>query len=329
MQDTTTNPSSEQIPSDHLQQLHRLFKKHPNGLSIMALGAELGLSPNQLQPLLTQLIEQYSAPLKYQAQNRTYAYASDQPFELPGLAFTATELRSLVTVLNLIQDLNEGSDQGPLHDLQQQIENIMASKGLSAEHLHRHIRILSSAKQPINNHNYQRISDALFLRKQLDIRYVASDQTLSERRISPQTLVYYREQWYLDAWCHKRQQLRTFMLSRINSAIVTEKDAQEFAAQQLEEHFHNSYGIFSGEQQYIASLTFLPGAAHLVAQQLWHPQAQGQWQGDQYQLSLPYNDPRELLRDLLSYAPYVMVNEPPSLKQTYQQRLQEALNKNR
>ena len=39
----------------------------------------------------------------------------------------------------------------------------------------------------------------------------------SERTVSPQRLSYYRDNWYLDAWCHLREGLRTFALDAIET----------------------------------------------------------------------------------------------------------------
>lgn len=317
--------------TDRVQQLHRLLKKHSEGLNMMTLSAELAASPNVIQEALTELTESYGAPIRYDSDTRLYQYESmmRDVFQLPGVSLTATELRGMVTVLNLLKDLNQGQGSDELNRMQQQMETLVASHGLDASDLSRRIRILTGAKRPINNHIYQQVSEALFTRKKLNLKYAASDQSLSERAVSPQTLVYYRDQWYLDAWCHKRQQLRTFMLSRINSAYQINEAAREFTADEIDQHFHNSYGIFSGGEPKNADIIFLPGAAHLVAQQQWHPDAKGQWHGDEYHLSLPYNDDRELLRDLLSYAPYVIINGPEELKSAYKKRLQEALSRNR
>ncbi|WP_320819448.1 WYL domain-containing protein [Thalassolituus sp.] len=187
--------------------------------------------------------------------------------------------------------------------------------------------MLSVGRRSINNVVYQQVTDALFGRKQIEIQYASIKQTISRRSISPQTLVLYRDNWYLDAYCHQRQQLRTFMLSRINSAVISAEDAIEFNNHELKQHFHNSYGIFSGENTHTAELLFSAHVAHQVAQQQWHPHAKGQWHGDDYQLTLPYNDQRELLRDLLAYAPDVQIMAPAELKEAYFQRLKDALSK--
>lgn len=318
------------MPSaDLIQQLHRLFSKPHSSYSSLALAAETGVSPSELQPVLVQLKEEYKAPLQYSNEGRTYRYNPDKlPFELPGLTFTNSELRGLATVLSMLKDLNPGHSSRELNQLQAQMGKLMQEGGLNPEDLKHRIRILSTGRRVVNPQIYQQVTDALFARKQLNIHYVAADQSLSERAISPQTLVYYRDSWYLDAWCHKREQLRTFMLGRINSAYQLSDVAKEFDQAQLEDHFHNSYGIFSGDEEHTAQLIFLPGAAHLVAQQQWHPDAKGHWKGDEYHISLPYNDQRELLRDLLSYAPNVIITAPDDLKAAYRKRLQEALSRN-
>ena len=318
------------MPSaDLIQQLHRLFNTPNSSYTTLALAAETGVAPAELQSALVSLKDEHKAPLQYSNEGRTYRYNPEkQPFELPGLSFTSSELRGLATVLSMLKDLNPGHNSSELNQLQKQMGKLMQEGGLNPDDLKHRIRILTTGRRSVNPQIYQQVTDALFTRKQLNIHYVAADQSLSERAISPQTLVYYRDSWYIDAWCHKRQQLRTFMLGRINSAYQLSEPAKEFDQAQLDDHFHNSYGIFSGDEQRTAELIFLPGAAHLVAQQQWHPDAKGQWQSDQYHLSLPYNDDRELLRDLLSYAPHIIVNGPEDLKAAYRKRLQEALNRN-
>lgn len=315
--------------SDLIQQLHRLLKQQPEGLNQISLMTTLSTSPDQLQQALAQLKDEHGAPLEFNSEQRLWRYRPDgTDFELPGLSLTAGELRSLITVITLLDDLNDGISADVLGDSARQIEAMMRSHGLNPADMKRRVRILSASQSKVNNRIYRQVSDALFSRQRIDIRYVARDQSISERTVSPQTLVYYRDHWYLDAWCHRRQQMRTFMLSRISSAVVLSEAAEEFADELLEHHFHNSYGIFSGEETEKAEIIFLPGAAHLVAQLRWHPDAEGHWDGDQYHLMLPFNDSRELLRDLLSYAPDVVIKAPESLRAAYRKRLQDGLSRN-
>jgi len=313
---------------DLAQQLHRILKKQPDGLTMIDLATSLSASPDQLRSALSELTEQQGVQITYDAEHRKYRYLGESEHQAHDIPMTSAEMRGMVTILDLLNDILPGEENSDVSAIRQQIETLLSHRGVNASELSRRIRVLSSTRRPTSTYIYQQVSDALFARKKLHIHYVASDQTISERDISPQTLVYYRDNWYLDAWCHKRNELRTFMLSRIRSAYQTSEAADELSRDQNEAHLHNSYGIFSGDEQHTAELIFLPGAAHLVAQQQWHPDAKGQWQSDQYHLRLPYNDDRELLRDLLAYAPNVIVTAPDALKVEYRKRLQEALNRN-
>jgi len=67
---------------------------------------------------------------------------------------------------------------------------------------------LSQASRTTPGKIFQQVGDALLQRRQLQIDYKSFSNQRSKRAISPQTLVYYRENWYLDAWCHLRNGLR-------------------------------------------------------------------------------------------------------------------------
>ena len=63
----------------------------------------------------------------------------------------------------------------------------------------------------------------------------------------------------------------------------------------------------------------------IFAAQNWHPEQKGEWQGDEYLLSLPYADDRELIQDILRYTPHVYVEAPVKLRKRVQIKLQEGL----
>ena len=157
------------VTTDQVQRLHSLFKKHPEGLNLMTLAAELAASPSVVKEALQQLTEQYQAPLSYNSDTRLYAYFNEalEAFELPGVSLSATELRGMVAVVNLLNDLNPGHSSDELNQLQRQIETLVVTHGLTIDDLGQRIRLLSPTKRQINNHIYQQVSDALFTRKQL------------------------------------------------------------------------------------------------------------------------------------------------------------------
>jgi proteasome accessory factor C len=93
--------------------------------------------------------------------------------------------------------------------------------------------------------------------------------TQTNRTISPQQLIYYRDNWYIAAYCHYRHELRVFAIDNISSAKILEQSAELIEPEQLEEFLTSSYGIFSGIAQHIAILEFSKSRAKWVADESW------------------------------------------------------------
>jgi predicted DNA-binding transcriptional regulator YafY len=158
------------------------------------------------------------------------------------------------------------------------------------------------------------------------VYYNRASDVVSEREVSPQRLTHYRDNWYLDAWCHLRSGLRTFALDAIREAHALDVPAKELEASTLDEHYAGTYGIFSGQAQHQAVLRFSPQRARWVSMESWHPQQQSRWLEDgRYELSLPYSQPEELVMDLLRYGPDVEVIEPASLRDLVRRKLRATL----
>src|SRR5690606_25885846 len=68
----------------------------------------------------------------------------------------------------------------------------------------------------------------------------------TRRLVSPQRLTHYRDNWYLDAWDHEREALRSFALDRIRQPRPGEARARDLPEAELDQHLASSYGIFSG-----------------------------------------------------------------------------------
>src|SRR5690606_5718959 len=83
-------------------------------------------------------------------------------------------------------------------------------------------------------------------RRQLEFTYRArTDDTETHRTVSPQRLTRYRDNWYLDAWCHWRQGLRTFSLECIHHPRLLRPPAIDVDGVQLDQHYAEAYGIFA------------------------------------------------------------------------------------
>jgi len=256
-----------------------------------------------------------------------YWYAEDQrgTYELPGLWFNASEIHALLTLSELLGRVQPGFLQAELAPLRKRIEALLTAKHASSPDIARRIRILGIAMRAAGEH-FNTCADAVLRRRGLNLHYHSrSKDELTERSVSPQRLVHYRDNWYLDVWCHRDQALRSFSVDRIRAAQILEEPARETPDAELDRHFATAYGIFAGEPTNTAVLRFTPGAARWVAEEIWHPEQQGKFLDDgSYELRIPYGNPTELVMEILKYGPDVEVTAPGKLRREVADRLKAA-----
>ncbi|MEM0955245.1 MAG: WYL domain-containing protein [Pseudomonadota bacterium] len=212
-----------------------------------------------------------------------------------------------------------------LRPVEREIEKLLKVRDITPSVFRERVKVLPIARRPVPGQHFQIISEALLQERQVSIRYSSYNRHKTERDISPQTVIYYRENWYVDAWCHLRKELRTFHLSRIEKACISKAKRQTVPVAELEQCFAESYGLFAGKPAHTAKLRFEGAIAREIASQQWHPAQLGAWDGRDYLLTFPYSDDRELVQDILRHIPNVYVEAPVALRRKVQHRLQEGL----
>ncbi len=165
-------------------------------------------------------------------------------------------------------------------------------------------------------------------RSRLDISYfVRSRNEETQREISPQRLVYYRDNWYVDAWCHMVEGVRSFALDAVRKVTLLEKIAVDRTKDELDEVLGAGYGIFSGKDLKWATLKFNQKRAMWVSQEQWHPNQESYYEDDgAFVLKVPYTQEPELLMDILKYGADVEVLSPPELRARVSSELSKNMN---
>ena len=247
-------------------------------------------------------------------------------YELPGLWFNASELHALLSVQQLLANLQPGLLDGHLGPLQERIDKLLAAHHSGSGEIPKRIRILQAAGRPAGPY-FQPVAGATAQRRRLRLRYYHRGRDCSNQRdVSPQGLTHYRDTWYLDAWCHLREDLRPFALDAIEEAQVLDTPALDVPRERLLEHAGSAYGIFSGSPTAIAVLRFTPERARWVARERWHQKQEGRFLDDgHYELQVPYSNPSELIMDILKFGPDVEVMGPLALREKVGERLRQAL----
>lgn len=306
----------------------------PGVVTFQAMQDRLEVSRATLKRDLEYLRNRLNAPIVWDRDTGGYRFEQDErvggQYELPGLWFSAEEIHALLTMQHLLANLDAGGLLGPhIQPLMARLTALLGSGRHPAEEIRKRIKLIPLAARPLSLEHFAAIGSALLRRKRLYIRYYAkSSDEVSEREVSPQRLVHYRENWYLDAWCHLREGLRSFAVDGIQRAEILESHARDIPTKTLDAVLGAGYGIFSGQKIAWAKLRFSPERARWVALEQWHPKQRGRlMRNGRYLLEVPYADDRELVMDILRHVPEVEVLAPKSLRDRVAAKLRAGLEK--
>ena len=309
--------------------LHRILKASRYPVSFSRLKDEVVCSRATLYRDIAFLRDALGAPIEYGEDESMFRYAADEAerFELPGLWLNSEELAALLALNELLGRSDPGVLAGALAPFRARMERLLSDHSSGRSLPVERIRVLASGSRRLDQAAFRGVASALLNRKRLRFRYRArSTDAQTERVVSPQRLAHYRDNWYLDAWDHSRDALRSFALDRIRDPLLLDEEALDRDAIELDAHLASSYGIFSGAPKAWATIRFSPHAARWVADEHWHSQQQGEWLKDgRYELKVPYSNSRELLMDVLKYGPDAEIVAPVSLREEMKIMLQLAI----
>lgn len=296
-------------------------------MSAQALREAQEVSPATLKRDIAKLRDQLHMPIRFDRDRGGYIMEGGHAdSELPGLWFSPEEILALVTIQQLLAQLAPGILGPKLKPLQERFADIMAKHGLTDADVARRIRLVHAGRRLPKPQCFEAVATATMGRRQMQVLHFSrqSGETL-ERALSPQRLVHYRDNWYVDAWCHLRQALRSFSVDALSQVQVLDTAAQEIAPEELDRVLGAGYGIFGGTPVDRAVLRFTPQRARWVRREQWHP-AQETWEeaDGSFVLAVPYADDREILGDILRFGPDVQVVSPEPLRKKVQRAMLDA-----
>ncbi len=315
--------------TERFYRIDDLIRQH-DVVSFATLLADLGVSRATLKRDLEYLRSRLHAPIEYDRDNNGYRFAAGRGgtgprYQLPGLWFNASEIHALLTMRHLLKGLEPGILAPHVEPLMARLMAILEPppgaggqrpERPSLKEIEDRIRIVRLAARPMKLEFFELAATATLGRQRLAITFWSrhSNET-TQRVVSPQRLVFYRGNWYLDAWCHLREGIRSFALDGIRAARTDGNRARAVAKKDLDDYLAASYGIFGGPAKAWARLRFTPEAARWVAHERWHSQQRIRYDSDgSFLLEVPVGDDRELVMDILKYGPACRVEAPEGLR---------------
>lgn len=161
----------------------------------------------------------------------------------------------------------------------------------------------------------------LFQGRQLLLKYRKPGQKEGEDRVvDPYHLANINGEWFLFGYCHLRQDIRTFVPSRILSAAPTGKSFTPLKKFSLVRRLRDSFGVHSGADKFQVVIRFTDQVADYIREKKWHPSQQlRELENGGVELSLELSSLVEIQRWILGWGNNATVVAPPCLADTIRQ----------
>ncbi|MGV8940546.1 MAG: helix-turn-helix transcriptional regulator [Lysobacter sp.] len=303
---------------ERIHALHRILSGARYPVTLQRLQDELECSRATVYRDVAYLRDQLMAPVAGSGEGGfRYDPEENDRFELPGLWLSSDELHSLLAAQQVMKHSGGGVLSNALAPLQHRIEKLLDDHAGGRRVPVERVRVVAHRTRRLDENAFRHVATAVLDRRQLTFEYRArSTDQHTRRTVSPQRLTHYRDNWYLDAWDHDREALRSFAVDRITVARQLDDVARDVPDEELDRQLASSYGIFSGTPKGWATILFSAKAARWVADEHWHSQQRGRFLPDgRYELKVPFSSGRELLMDVLHYGSDAEITEPSVLRE--------------
>lgn len=305
---------------------------------------EVQCSTPTLKRDLRYLRDTLGAPIVYTRSKNGYYYSHEtkatsnklakfQP-ELPAAWYTPDEITVLLSVYQMFDQLEAQPGSllaGEMRPIKARLLSLVMAEKIEVKELLRRIKVVNPQFKSPDLPYFYVIGQGLSQRRRVRMTYFTRTRgTESDREISPLRMVNYQHRWYVEAWCHTTDSLKTFAIENIRAAELLTKRCKVVAMRDIEEQFDSTYGIFSGKQEdrQTAVIEVDEVMTPYVRNEIWHQDQKTTMHEDgSMTLEVPFAKEPELANRVIGLGSHAKVVLPQSLKDYVRQELAAALSK--
>lgn len=292
--------------------LNKLDRKEK--ITVRSLIDDLEISERTAYRYMQRL--QAGFPIVYDRKKQSYVFMENYSLGKPNL--TVEETLALALSKNLLKSFGE-----PMEKCIQSIEEKLSIK---KSEVPKHIVLPEIEIPPQVGIHLNRINEARNNFQKIEIIYkslYSDEETL--RKVDPYYLFYQAGFWHLRAYCHLREDFRTFALDRIISLKVLN---EHFLPKRIssDEELSGSFGtVVDGEPVEVVLLFDADIKPHLLRKK-WHQSQKAQELGDErLELRFTVNGYEGIKQWVYRWIPYVEVIAPEVLRNEMREELEEAI----
>ncbi len=308
---------TQRPPLQRMLRIHEALErgKFPNATR---LAQDLEVSTKTIIRDLTFMRDQLGLPVAYDRAHFGFFY-TEKVSAFPSLQISEGEFCALVIAEKALQQYRGTNLERPLVSAMQKMTQALPDTiSVSLGELTRAISFRTRAEPFVDLEVFDALAKAAAARRQLEILYRKPGQAEPEKRvIDPLHLANVNGEWYLFAFDHLRNDVRTFVPTRIKSVKRTGKSFEPPKKFSLDERLKGSFGVHSGDAEYHVVLRFAKEAADYIREKRWHDsQELKELRDGGVELSMRLSSLGEVERWVLSWAGRATVVRPPELAES-------------
>ena len=257
-------------PMERMLRIHAAIRtgKFPNGST---LARDLEVSTKTIQRDLEFMRDRLNLPLEYNETRFGYYY-TEEVDSFPTLQITEGELFALLVAEKALQQYRGTPFEDKLVAAFRKLERSLPDTvSLNLAQWDQTISFRTSAEPIVNLEVLDALAAAAASRSQLKLSYrKPNTRKVEERIVDPYHLANVNGDWYLFAFDHLRQAIRTFSPARIVSLLPTSVKFERPPKFALEKQLRDSFGVHSKEGEYDVVVHFDESVADYIREKRWH-----------------------------------------------------------
>ena len=246
--------------------------KYPNATT---LAGELEVSTKSIYRDIEFMRDRLELPVEFDGARNGFHY-TEEVSNFPTLQITEGELFALLVAEKALQQYRGTAFERPLLSaFKKMAASLPDTVSLNLADWEQTISFRTSAEPILNVEIFDILAKATARHGQLLLTYRKPGRKETEPRVvDPYHLANINGEWFLFAYCHLRNDIRTFVPSRIQEAELTGKTfirPQKFS---LEKRLRDTFGVVTGQGEFEVVIRFDEQVSDYIREKRWHPSQQ-------------------------------------------------------
>jgi len=242
--------------------------KYPNAST---LARDLEVSTKSIHRDIEFMRDRLELPIEYDGGRFGYYY-TEEVSAFPTVQITEGELFALIVAEKALQQYRGTNFEKPLLSaVKKMAQSLPDTISLNLTEVEQTISFRTRAEPILNLEIFDALAKATARRRQLELAYRKPGQPQTEQRVvDPYHLANINGEWFLFAYDHLRDDIRTFVPARIKAIRPTGKTFVRPQKFSLEKRLRDSFAVQSGQGQFDVVVRFDESVADYIREKKWH-----------------------------------------------------------